>query len=75
MGKEININPEEEQIDYLKEVNQNINMAKILSEVPEKNRKEVFKLLQKKRAICSGYDFFGGIKLAIIKWKIKKLSK
>ncbi len=65
----------EEKIDYLKEVTQNIEMAKILSKAPEKNREEIFKLLQKKIKIQEENGFFAGRKIMQINKRIEKLLK
>ena len=70
-----NIEIKEESIDYLKEVTQNIERAKILSKAPEKNREEIFKLLQKKKKIQEENGLLAGRKIKHINKQIEKLSK
>jgi hypothetical protein len=66
---------EEKNVDYLKEVSQNIEMAKILSSAPEKNREEIFNLLQKKKSICEKNGLLAEHKISRINKKIEKLLK
>lgn len=66
---------EEQKIDYLKEVSNNIEMAKILSKAPEKNREKIFQLLQNKRKIQEENGLFAGHKISRINKQIEKLIK
>ena len=65
---------ENQNIDYLKEVQNNIAMAKKLSNTPEKNRKEVFKLLQQQQKIREHNGWFAESKIKKIDKKIIKLQ-
>ncbi len=66
---------EEHNIDYLKEVSNNIAMAKILSQAPEENRKMIFELLQKQNEIRKKNGWFAETKIMLIDKKIKKMLK
>ena len=65
----------EENIDYLKEVSHNIEMAKILSKAPEKNREEIYKLLLKKKQIQVENGLLAGRRIMRINKQIEKLLK
>lgn len=62
-------------IDYLKEVNERIEYANVLSNIPEENREAVIKLLDKKRIIKEKNSIFAFMQLSIIDKKINKLKK
>ncbi len=66
---------DEEEIDYLKEVRGNINMAKVLSTIPEQNRKAAFELLLKQKEIREKNGFFAETKINRINKKIEKLKE
>ena len=65
----------EENIDYLKEVSHNIEMAKILSKAPEKNREEIYKLLLKKKQIQVENGLLAGRRIMRINKQIEKILK
>ena len=66
---------EEQKVDYLKEVQNNIAMAKILSQAPEKNRKEIFELLQSIQKIREKNGWFAETRITMLNKKIDKLLK
>ncbi len=65
----------EDNIDYLDEVTNKINEAKLLSKIPVENQQIAINLLKKKQEIKNKNGLFAQIQINHINKKIYKLSK
>ena len=65
----------EDNIDYLDEVTNKINEAKLLSKIPVENQQIAINLLKKKQEIKNKNGPFAQIQINHINKKIYKLSK
>ena len=65
----------EDNIDYLDEVINKINEAKLLSKIPVENQQIAINLLKKKQEIKNKNGLFAQIQINHINKKIYKLSK
>ena len=60
----------DENIDYLKEVTDRIKISKLLSQIPEENRKTAIELINKKEEIKKKNSLFAQIQINRIDKKI-----
>ena len=65
----------DENIDYLKEVNDIIKISKLLSQIPEENRKTAIELINKKEEIKKKNILFAQIQINRIDKKISNLMQ
>ncbi len=65
----------DENIDYLKEVTDRIKLSKLLSQIPEENRKTAVELLNKKEEIKKKNSLFAQIQINRIDKKISNLMQ
>lgn len=65
----------DENIDYLKEVTDRIKISKLLSQIPEKNRKTAIELINKKEEIKKKNSLFAQIQINRIDKKISNLMQ
>ena len=65
----------DENIDYLKEVNDRIKISKLLSQIPEENRKTAIELINKKEEIKKKNSLFAQIQINRIDKKISNLMQ
>ena len=65
----------DENIDYLKEVTDRIKISKLLSQIPEENRKTAIELINKKEEIKKKISLFAQIQINRIDKKISNLMQ
>ena len=65
----------DENIDYLKEVTDRIKISKLLSQIPEENRKYAIELINKKEEIKKKISLFAQIQINRIDKKISNLMQ
>ena len=65
----------DENIDYLKEVTDRIKISKLLSQIPEENRKTAIELINKKEEIKKKKSLFAQIQINRIDKKISNLMQ